>query len=237
MYLRPASAAMVTACLSARSPRTRASFTSMGRFMPAMTSASTVFITEIARLEGVPPNMSVRITTPSPVLAAPTAAMISSRRASMSSSGPMQIVSTCSCGPTTCSSADLNSTARAPCVTRTRPIIDYPLTGPLRTNTTSVYNDDPMPKAGGISPLDSIVSSGFFDAGLARPKCPQSLTDQQHLMAAVDLAGARHGATRDADALDIGDERIFLDHALEAIDHIDHEVERRLGDERPADDA
>ena len=35
----------------------------------------------------------------------------------------MATVSTCSCGPTTCSSADLNSTASAPCVTRTRPII------------------------------------------------------------------------------------------------------------------
>src|SRR6185437_15306496 len=88
MYLRPASAAMVTACLISRSARTRASLTSMGRLTPA------IIITEIARLEGVPPNISVRITTPSPLLAVPTAAMMSSRRASMSSSGPMQIVST-----------------------------------------------------------------------------------------------------------------------------------------------
>ena len=56
------------------SPRTRASLTSIGRLTPAMTSISRFCITEMARLDGVPPNMSVRMTTPSPVSARPTAA-------------------------------------------------------------------------------------------------------------------------------------------------------------------
>src|SRR5262249_15763597 len=38
MYLRPASCASTTACARGWSPRTLASFTSMGRLMPAMTS-------------------------------------------------------------------------------------------------------------------------------------------------------------------------------------------------------
>ena len=46
-----------------------ASFTSIGRLIPAITSTFGRFITEIERFEGVPPNMSVRITTPSPASA------------------------------------------------------------------------------------------------------------------------------------------------------------------------
>ena len=49
--------------------------------------------------------------------------MMSLRRVSMSSSGPIVIVSSCSCGPTTCSSAALNSVASCPWVTSTIPII------------------------------------------------------------------------------------------------------------------
>ncbi len=40
----------------------------MGRFMPAITSMCPASITEMARLEGVPPNMSVSTTTPEPVV-------------------------------------------------------------------------------------------------------------------------------------------------------------------------
>ena len=42
----------------------------------------------------------------------------------MSSSGPIVIVSTCCCGPTTCSMAARNSIASRPCVTSTIPIIE-----------------------------------------------------------------------------------------------------------------
>ena len=55
----------------------------------------------------------------------PSSAAISARRASISSSGPIQMLSTASCGPTTCSIAVTNSTARRPCVTNTNPIIDF----------------------------------------------------------------------------------------------------------------
>ena len=48
--------------------RIEASLISIGRLMPQITSIRPPSITEIARLEGVPPNMSVRITTPAAVL-------------------------------------------------------------------------------------------------------------------------------------------------------------------------
>src|SRR5499427_8375532 len=64
-YLRPASWAIAIASGSERSSRTLASFTSMGRLIPASTSTFGLLIHEIARFEGVPPNMSVRIATPS----------------------------------------------------------------------------------------------------------------------------------------------------------------------------
>ena len=46
--------------------RTFASLTSIGRFTPAITSTPGLSISEIARLDGVPPNMSVSSTTPVP---------------------------------------------------------------------------------------------------------------------------------------------------------------------------
>ncbi len=52
---------------------------------------------EMARLQGVPPNISVSSTTPSPVSHRPIQASISARRFSMSSSGPIQTVSTFRC--------------------------------------------------------------------------------------------------------------------------------------------
>src|SRR5438132_12518226 len=60
-YLRPASWAMAMVSGSDRSSRTLASLISIGRLMPASTSTFGRLMQEIARLEGVPPNMSVRI--------------------------------------------------------------------------------------------------------------------------------------------------------------------------------
>src|SRR5262249_6666620 len=70
MYLRPESWAAATASVSGHSSLTLASFTSIGRLMPARTSTFGRPMTEMARLEGVPPNMSVRMATPSPVIQA-----------------------------------------------------------------------------------------------------------------------------------------------------------------------
>src|SRR6478735_1785189 len=122
-YLRPASWAMAIASGSERSSRTFASLTSMGRLMPASTSTLGRLMQEMARLEGVPPNMSVRMATPSPLSTRLTASMMSFRHKSESSSAPIVTASICFCGPMTCSSAALNSSARRPWVTSTRPII------------------------------------------------------------------------------------------------------------------
>src|SRR5262249_2128003 len=130
MYLRPASCAWATASASADSSRTLASFTSMGRLMPASTSTLGRFMTEMDRFDGVPPNISVRMAPPSPLSTRLTASMMSWRRRSTSSSGPIVTASICSCGPTTCSSAARNSTASRPWVTRTMPIMTLP---PRRT--------------------------------------------------------------------------------------------------------
>ena len=73
--------------------RTLESLISMGRFMPAITSVRPASMTDIARFEGVPPNMSVSTITPAPVSARPTAATISRRRCSISSSAPIDTVS------------------------------------------------------------------------------------------------------------------------------------------------
>src|SRR5664279_2103430 len=122
-YLRPASWAAATACSSGQVSRTLASLISIGRLMPASTSTLGWLITEIARLEGVPPNMSVRMATPLPLSTRLTASRMFLRHCSMSSSGPMVTASIWRCGPTTCSSAERNSMASRPWVTNTRPII------------------------------------------------------------------------------------------------------------------
>src|SRR6267154_301391 len=104
---------------------------------PASCAASTATcgrpITEIERLDGVPPNMSVRMATPSPLSTRFTASMMSRRRCSGSSSGPMVTASICCWGPTTCSSAERNSTASRPWVTSTKPIIELPAGATRRT--------------------------------------------------------------------------------------------------------
>src|SRR6478672_4633376 len=124
MYLRPASRAAATAAWTGITLRAPSSRISIGRFTPAITSIFSLFIRLIARFDGVPPNRSVRMMTPWPWSTRPIAAAISFRRPSMSSSGPMQIASIASCGPTTCSIAVTNSAARRPWVTSTNPIID-----------------------------------------------------------------------------------------------------------------
>src|SRR5690606_10614445 len=123
IYLRPASCAASTAAVTSQVRRTVASLMSMGRFTPAITSTLGVPMSEIARFDGVPPNMSVSRMTPLPASTASTAWAMSCRRASMSSSGPMQMAFTASCGPTTCSIADTNSAASRPWVTSTSPFI------------------------------------------------------------------------------------------------------------------
>src|SRR5262245_15887134 len=126
IYLRPASWALTTASTRPSVSRTLASLISIGRLTPAMISTRPLSMIEIARLDGVPPNMSVRRITPDPSPTASTAAMMSRRRCSMSSSGPMEIARMLGCRPTTCSVAATNSSANRPCVTRTRPIISPP---------------------------------------------------------------------------------------------------------------
>src|SRR6266545_3810065 len=88
-YLRPASCALATASVRQEQLRTLASLISIGRLMPASTSTFGLLMNEMARLDGVPPNMSVRIATPSPLSARLTAAMTSLRRCSTLSSGPI----------------------------------------------------------------------------------------------------------------------------------------------------
>src|SRR5262249_47042152 len=91
MYLRPASCAPTTASANGHSSRTFTSLSNIGRLIPARPSTLGRLITEIARFEGVPPNMSVKITTPSPVSTFFTASMMSRRRCSTLSSGPIVI--------------------------------------------------------------------------------------------------------------------------------------------------
>src|SRR5271165_895150 len=125
MYLRPASWAPSTVRSRLSLCRRLASLISIGRLTPAITSILARSMTEMARFDGVPPNMSVSKTAPSPVSTAAIERRMSWRRFSMSSSGPMHTEVICACGPTTCSSAATNSAASRPWVTKTMPIIDF----------------------------------------------------------------------------------------------------------------
>src|SRR5438067_8594973 len=88
IYFRPASRAAATAAWTGITLRAPSSRLSIGRLTPAITSMFSLFMRLIARLEGVPPNRSVRMITPCPCSTRPIASAISLRRASMSSSGP-----------------------------------------------------------------------------------------------------------------------------------------------------
>src|SRR5262245_44318749 len=92
-YLRPASCAAATASCNGQISRILANFISIGRLIPASTSTFGWLMTEIARLDGVPPNMSVRIATPSPLSTRFTASRMFLRHCSTSSSGPIVIAS------------------------------------------------------------------------------------------------------------------------------------------------
>src|SRR6201987_4279766 len=87
MYLRPASWAPSTARSRLSVCRKLASLISMGRLTPAITSILARAMTEMARFEGVPPNMSVSSTAPSPLSTSAIERRISWRRCSLSSSG------------------------------------------------------------------------------------------------------------------------------------------------------
>src|SRR5579864_6356802 len=67
MYLRPASCAPSTVRSRLSLCRKLTSLISIGRLTPAMTSILARSMTDIARFEGVPPNMSVNSTAPSPL--------------------------------------------------------------------------------------------------------------------------------------------------------------------------
>src|SRR3569623_3138780 len=114
MYFLPASRAAATAAWTLMTLRAPSSRMSIGRLTPAITSTFSLFIRLMARLDGVPPNRAVRTMTPWPCSTLPIALAMSFRRLSMSSSGPMQIASIASCGPTTCSRAVTTSAARRP---------------------------------------------------------------------------------------------------------------------------
>ena len=114
MYLRPAFCALSAASASVSVWRAVASLTSIGRLTPAMTSMCALSMMEIARFEGVPPNMSVSTITPSPSSTLAALSTISARRRSTSSSGPMQTAPMLAWAPTTCSSAAINSSASRP---------------------------------------------------------------------------------------------------------------------------
>src|SRR6476661_5662075 len=81
IYLRPASRAAATAAWTPITLRAPSSRISIGRFTPAMTSIFSLFIRLMARLDGVPPNRSVRMITPSPSSTLAMASAISFRRA------------------------------------------------------------------------------------------------------------------------------------------------------------
>src|SRR5205085_9314863 len=66
MYLRPASRAAATAARTSIVFLAPSRRISMGRLTPAITSIDSDFISEMARLDGVPPNRSVRTITPAP---------------------------------------------------------------------------------------------------------------------------------------------------------------------------
>src|SRR5690606_35656699 len=209
-------------------------------------------MTEMARFEGVPPNMSVRMITPLPWLARSTASRMSLRRCSTLSSGPMAMVSTSSCGPTTCSMADLNSLASAPCVTSTRPIMrrphavsrwrsathDIPIPAPcrplVRTGANPAYPDEQPP----VSARPLRYSSKLLSLlALSTAKRANRLCHQQHLMAEGYDVGPGHRCPRQGVAHQFGGQLIFLDQPHEIRHQIDDQMEGNEIAVGPTDDA
>src|SRR4029453_8395080 len=172
IYLRPASRAAATAAptlITLGAPSRRMS---IGKLTPAMTSMSSLFIRLMARFDGVPPNRSVRMMTPLPRSTRWIAAAMSARRASMSSSASMQMPSTASCGPTTCSIAVMNSAASRPWVTNTNPIIHSPelLTRPRPGEDLRRYHSaSRRGRGGGYSPECRLHATVLPSPPLPRP--------------------------------------------------------------------
>src|SRR6185437_14405171 len=77
IYLRPASIASFTACSSGNFDLMSISLMRLGRLTPAITSILLRSSKVSARLQGVPPNISVAITTPAPMSTDLAAAAIS----------------------------------------------------------------------------------------------------------------------------------------------------------------
>src|SRR5438132_4982867 len=186
MYLRPASWAPRTARSRLSVWRRLASLISIGRLTPAMTSILPRSMTEIAKFEGVPPNMSVSSTAPSPLSTSAIERRISWRRCSMSSSGPMQTEAICACAPTTCCSAAANSAARRPWVTRTIPIIGVPLVEPGRRRSARDAGQDRRKNTGRRQ-----IAMGYLGTppGCAQP-CSQPLGDVDRPVAPAGAADA-----------------------------------------------
>src|SRR4051794_16384219 len=139
---------MATASGRERPWRTLANLTSMGRLIPASTSTFGRLIQEMARFAGVPPIMSVRIATPSPLSTRFIASMMSDRD---KHSARIAMASICCCGPMICSSAALNSTASPHWDTSTRPII--------KTSVLSDIERCPMKAAGAIQEKGAKIPS------------------------------------------------------------------------------
>ena len=101
----------------------------MGRFTPVTTSTRPSSSRLSARLEGVPPNMSVRITDPSSPATRLTAVTMARCASSGESCQPMEtLVAFGMSSPVIISAAATSSRASWPCVTTTIPIIgsEYP---------------------------------------------------------------------------------------------------------------
>src|SRR6266436_192755 len=186
MYLRPASWAPRTARSRLSVWRRLASLISIGRLTPAMTSILPRSMTEIAKFEGVPPNMSVSSTAPSPLSTSAIERRISWRRCSMSSSGPMQTKAIWACAPTTCSRAAANSAARRPWVTRTIQIIGVPLVEPGRRRSARDAGQDRRKNTGRRQ-----IAMGYLGTppGCAQP-CSQPLGDVDRAVAPAGAADA-----------------------------------------------
>ena len=111
--------------------RSPASFISIGRFTPVITSTCCAARNGRPRLAGVPPNMSVSTMTPAGRATRVIAAAIASRAVSTSSCQPIETATKPESSPTIISAALTSSVASCPCVTTTTPT-----SGPRGMSTT-----------------------------------------------------------------------------------------------------
>ena len=119
IYLRPA-ARRRRRLRSGRAVAQTGQFHQHRQVDPAITSTLALSMIEIAKLDGAPPNMSVRTITPRPASTACTPARMS--RAWFPYRHQRQCTRSHLKGPTTCSNAARKAAANCPWVTRTRPM-------------------------------------------------------------------------------------------------------------------